>query len=44
MSGVSLAQPDVTLTLDLGGVIRDVVLSNAVSDEPVSDWVGRPWV
>ena len=42
--GLNLAQPDVTLLLDLDGVIQNVTLSNAVSDEVVSDWRGRPWV
>ena len=35
-SGVNFAQPDVTLVLDLDGVIRDVTLSNDVSDESVA--------
>ena len=30
--------------LDLNGVIQDVTLSNAVSEELVDDWRGRPWV
>ncbi len=30
--------------LDLNGVIQDVTLSNAVSDELVGDWRGRRWV
>lgn len=30
--------------LDLNGVIQDVTLSNAVAEEPVDDWRGRPWV
>lgn len=38
-----MTQPDVTLILDLDGVIRDVTLSNNVSDETVDDWRGRPW-
>ncbi len=29
--------------LDLDGVIRDVTLSNAVSNESADDWLGRPW-
>src|SRR4051794_11376821 len=29
--------------LDLDGVIRDVTLSNGVSEESVDDWGGRPW-
>jgi transcriptional regulator PpsR len=42
--GITIAQPDVTLMLDLHGIIQDVHLSNAVSNEPVRDWLGRPWV
>jgi transcriptional regulator PpsR len=30
--------------LDLDGVIQDVTLSNAVSEEAIDDWRGRPWV
>lgn len=29
--------------LDMNGIIREVTLSNAVSDEAVDDWRGRPW-
>ena len=43
LMGINIAQPDVTLMLDLDGVIQDVTLSNDVSDEPVDDWRGRPW-
>ncbi len=43
LSGINIAQPDVTLMLDLNGVIQDVTLSNAVSEELVDDWRGRPW-
>ena len=41
---VSIAQPDVTLLLDLEGVIRKATLSDAVADESVDAWLGRPWV
>jgi transcriptional regulator PpsR len=44
LSGINLAQPDVTLVLDMEGVIRDVTFSNAVSDETIDGWLGRPWV
>ena len=44
LPGINIAQPDVTLMLDLDGIIQDVSLSNAVSDESVADWRGRPWV
>ena len=30
--------------MDLDGVIQDVMVSNTVSDEPIDDWRGRPWV
>jgi transcriptional regulator PpsR len=43
MSGINIAQPDVTLMLDMDGVIREASLSNAVSNESVDDWRGRPW-
>ncbi len=43
MSGVNFAQPDVTLVLDNAGVIQKATLSNSVSEEGVSAWLGRPW-
>jgi transcriptional regulator PpsR len=43
MNGVNFAQPDVTLRLDLRGVIRHAALSSAIHDEEIEDWVGRPW-
>ena len=43
MSRLNAAEPDVTLILDLDGVIRDASLSNAISAEVTRDWVGRPW-
>jgi transcriptional regulator PpsR len=42
-SGISIAEADVTLMLDMEGVIQDVTLSNGVSDEPIDGWIGRPW-
>lgn len=44
MTGVSIAQPDITLLLDLDGVIQKATLSNVISQERVDDWLGRPWV
>jgi transcriptional regulator PpsR len=41
---MNIAQPDVTLHLDLEGVIRDVQLSEAFAEEPVGAWIGRPWI
>jgi transcriptional regulator PpsR len=40
----NIAQPDVTLFLDMEGVIREVSLSNALADQSVDAWIGRPWV
>jgi transcriptional regulator PpsR len=40
---INFAQPDITLSLDLTGVIRRAVLSNAIANEAVSGWVGQPW-
>lgn len=37
------AQPDITLLLDMDGVIRDASLSPALSGESVEAWLGRPW-
>jgi transcriptional regulator PpsR len=43
MTGVSVAQPDVTLVLDNDGVINDATLANSISDEGIAGWIGRPW-
>ncbi len=42
-SSVSLAQPDITLQLDMDGVIRGAGLANSVSSETVDSWFGRKW-
>lgn len=41
---ISIAQPDITLLLDLDGVIREANLSSTISHEDVGGWLGRPWV
>jgi len=41
---VSVNQPDITLVLDLKGVIQKVTLAGEVSTERVDPWLGRPWV
>ena len=43
MTRVNIAQPDVTLTLDMDGVIRGATLSDAIPGEQVQAWLGRPW-
>jgi len=37
------AQPDITLVLDLDGVIQEASLSSAVPVEDVQAWIGQPW-
>ena len=36
-------QADVTLLLDMEGVIREVTLSTAIGRESIEAWLGRPW-
>ncbi len=43
MSGVGLAQPDITLHLDENGVIRDASASGGMAGEAVLPLVGREW-
>jgi len=38
-----MAQPDVTLLLDMAGTIREATLSGALAGEGVDTWVGRSW-
>jgi transcriptional regulator PpsR len=44
MAALPTVQPDVTLLLDMEGVIREATLSPAMSAESVDGWLGRPWV
>ena len=37
------ARPDITLTLDKVGVIRDAVPSGELAEEGLDAWRGRPW-
>ena len=39
----SFAKPDITLTLDSNGVIRNAVPSDALADEGIDAWHGRSW-
>lgn len=43
MTDVNFALPDVTLILDMDGVIRNAALSNTFSGEAVEGWLGQPW-
>jgi transcriptional regulator PpsR len=44
MAALPTVQPDITLLLDMEGVIREATLSPAMSNESVDGWLGRPWV
>lgn len=44
MSGVTISQPDVTLMLDLDGVIRGATFADGMPSDNLESWVGRPWV
>ena len=43
LNSVHFAQPDVTLRLDMSGIIRRASLSTSFSKEGTDVWVGRPW-
>jgi transcriptional regulator PpsR len=43
LPNVTLSQPDVRLTLDIDGVIKQAVVSNTIAGEGVQGWVGRAW-
>jgi transcriptional regulator PpsR len=38
-----IAQPDVTLLLDLEGVVREATFSSTIADEKPEAWLGKPW-
>ena len=39
----SLAAPDIRLSLDRDGVIRDAALAGAFAEETATAWIGLPW-
>ncbi len=43
MNAVRIAQPDVTLLLDLDGMVREVTVSDSIPHEDVQSWLGKPW-
>ena len=43
MSGIAVSQPDVTLLLDLDGIIRRATLADGLPSEASKTWVGQPW-
>jgi len=40
---VNVAQPDITLLLDLEGVIREATVGKGLSEVGLDDWLGRRW-
>lgn len=40
---MNFAQPDLTLHLDLEGVISNVEFANDIVGHDLSEWIGRPW-
>ncbi len=40
---LAFAEPDITLHLDLDGVVRDVTLAASLSGEDTQPWVGHRW-
>ena len=43
MAPSSTVQPDLTLLLDMDGVIREATLSGTMAGESVDAWLGQPW-
>lgn len=43
MTGAGPQQPDITLVLDMDGVIRHAALSATMAGESVDGWLGRSW-
>lgn len=43
MDSTTFAQPDVTLHLDMEGVITSVSVSNGILDTGMDAWIGRSW-
>jgi transcriptional regulator PpsR len=41
---MNIAQPDITLHLDMKGVITKTTLSDAFAGEGLDAWIGQPWV
>lgn len=43
MNYSAFSQPDITLMLDMEGVIKHASISSAIPAEGIERWVGRPW-
>ncbi|MBL8671479.1 MAG: transcriptional regulator PpsR [Alphaproteobacteria bacterium] len=44
MPTLSIAQPDITLRLDLNGVIREASFSDIFRESSAEAWLGRAWI
>jgi len=43
MSSLAIASPDLTILLDLEGIIQKATLSDTIPDQGLNGWVGMPW-
>jgi transcriptional regulator PpsR len=43
MVSMNVAEPDITLLVDMEGVIREATLSGSLAERGVEAWLGRPW-
>lgn len=43
MVSMNVAEPDITLLLDMEGVIREATLAGSLAERGVEAWLGRPW-
>jgi transcriptional regulator PpsR len=44
MATATYPQPDVTLLLDVEGVIREATFASSLAGENADSWLGRPWI
>ncbi len=43
MEHIAVAQPDITLHLDMKGLIQDAAFSSGIPEPEIKAWRGRPW-
>jgi transcriptional regulator PpsR len=43
MTAANVVQPDITLLLDLDGIIQRATFAATIDGEGLTEWVGRPW-
>lgn len=44
MTYTETGEPDITLVLNEAGVINQAIAGTSIADEPISEWVGLPWI